>query len=167
MLATSKNVLFPGHNHLLTASTDDPTLWLSPWHSGDNQSVLSSVLAVSRWLWPGNRNARAIIKVSGHQYWLWPRNRSLLEVAIAWWLPRVRIQIQIQVIYYSDQPVHIQYNHLHSHRTCRPSPLGLLVIVYTGIGNAPACSVFQFKIALSVLHITLRVTCHSYRFLNN
>ena len=29
MLATSKNVLFPGHNHLLT---DDPTLWLSPKH---------------------------------------------------------------------------------------------------------------------------------------
>ena len=23
MLATSKNVLFPGHNHLLTAGTDD------------------------------------------------------------------------------------------------------------------------------------------------
>ena len=30
MLATTKNVLFPGHNHLLTTSTDDPTLWLSP-----------------------------------------------------------------------------------------------------------------------------------------
>ena len=26
MLATSKNVLFPGHNHLLTTSTDDPSL---------------------------------------------------------------------------------------------------------------------------------------------
>ena len=26
MLATSKNVLFPGHNHLLTTSTDDFTL---------------------------------------------------------------------------------------------------------------------------------------------
>ena len=26
MLATSKNVLFPGHNHLLITSTDDPTL---------------------------------------------------------------------------------------------------------------------------------------------
>ena len=26
MLDTSKNVLFPGHNHLLTTSTDDPTL---------------------------------------------------------------------------------------------------------------------------------------------
>ena len=32
MLATSKNVLFPGHNHLLTTSTDDPTLSLSPEH---------------------------------------------------------------------------------------------------------------------------------------
>ena len=30
MLTTSKNVLFPGHNHLLTAGTDDPILWLSP-----------------------------------------------------------------------------------------------------------------------------------------
>ena len=26
MLATSKNVLFPGHKHLLTTSADDPTL---------------------------------------------------------------------------------------------------------------------------------------------
>ena len=26
MLATSKNVLFPGHNHLLTIGTDDPSL---------------------------------------------------------------------------------------------------------------------------------------------
>ena len=32
MLATSKNVLFPGHNHLLTTGTDDPTLWLLPKH---------------------------------------------------------------------------------------------------------------------------------------
>ena len=30
MLSTSKSVLFPGHNHLLTTSTDDPTLWLPP-----------------------------------------------------------------------------------------------------------------------------------------
>ena len=46
MLATSKNVLFPGHNHLLTISTDDP-------------SLLITTLA----------GARAIIKVLGHQYW--------------------------------------------------------------------------------------------------
>ena len=26
MLATSKHVLFPGHNHLLATGTDDPTL---------------------------------------------------------------------------------------------------------------------------------------------
>ena len=26
MLATSKNILFPGHNHLLTTSADNPTL---------------------------------------------------------------------------------------------------------------------------------------------
>ena len=31
VLATSKNALIPGHNHmLLTAGADDPTLWLSP-----------------------------------------------------------------------------------------------------------------------------------------
>ena len=30
MLATSKYVLFPGHNHLLTTGTDDPSLWLLP-----------------------------------------------------------------------------------------------------------------------------------------
>ena len=28
ILATTKNVLFPGHNHLLTTGTDDQTLWL-------------------------------------------------------------------------------------------------------------------------------------------
>ena len=30
MLATFKNVLFPGHNHLLITGADDPILWLSP-----------------------------------------------------------------------------------------------------------------------------------------
>ena len=43
MLATSLNVLFPGHNHLLTTGTDDPL----------------------------SAGAQAVIKVSGHQYqWL-------------------------------------------------------------------------------------------------
>ena len=43
MLATSENVLFPGHNHPLTTGTDDPSL----------------------------AGAQAIIKMSGHQYrWL-------------------------------------------------------------------------------------------------
>ena len=43
MLATSENVLFPDHNHLLTTGTDDPLL----------------------------AGAWVIIKVSGHQYqWL-------------------------------------------------------------------------------------------------
>ena len=40
MLATSINVLFPGHNHLLTTGVDDPSL----------------------------TGARVINKVSGHQY---------------------------------------------------------------------------------------------------
>ena len=43
MVATTKNVPFPDHNHLLTTGTDDPPL----------------------------TGVRAIIKVSGHQYqWL-------------------------------------------------------------------------------------------------
>ena len=41
MLTASKNVLFPGHNHLLTTDTDVPSL----------------------------AGAQAIIKVSGHQFW--------------------------------------------------------------------------------------------------
>ena len=47
MLGASENVLFPGHNHLLTTDTDDPTLIITL--AGD----------------------RAIVKVSGHPYrWL-------------------------------------------------------------------------------------------------
>ena len=69
MLATSKNVLFPGHNHLLTTGANDPSLYHLRWGSGDNQSVRSSVPVVSKWLWPGNK--------------------TLLEVAsmvITWWI---------------------------------------------------------------------------------
>ena len=48
MLATSKHVLFPGHNHLLTTSADDPT------------SLITARVPV-----------RVIIKVKGHQHrWL-------------------------------------------------------------------------------------------------
>ena len=32
MLSTSKNILFPGHNHLLTTGADEPTLLLSSEH---------------------------------------------------------------------------------------------------------------------------------------
>ena len=39
-LTTSKNVLFPGHNHLLTTGADDPSLY----------RLGSSALVVSRWL---------------------------------------------------------------------------------------------------------------------
>ena len=51
MLATSKNVPFPGHNHLLTTGTDDPSL------SG----------------------TRAITEVSGHQY-QWLTGGYVLEI---------------------------------------------------------------------------------------
>ena len=63
-LATSKNVLFPGHNHLLTTGTDDPSL----------------------------AGVRAIIKMSGHQYQCLAGGYDLeighLEVAsmvVSWW----------------------------------------------------------------------------------
>ena len=56
MPVTSKNVLFSGHNHLLTTSTDDLPFNYHPcWYLCDNQSVRSSVPVVSRWLWPGSR----------------------------------------------------------------------------------------------------------------
>ena len=54
MLSTSRNVLLPGHNHVLTTGTDDPSL-------------------IGTWV---------IVKVSGHQqWWLWHGNRTFLEVA--------------------------------------------------------------------------------------
>ena len=64
MLAISKNVLFPGHNHLLT-STDDLSF----------------------------AGAQAIIKVSRHQY-RWLAGGYYLEIGhfqkwLAWWLPGV------------------------------------------------------------------------------
>ena len=46
-LATSKNVLFLGHNHLRTTGTDNSTLWN---HPGNNQSVRSSVPVVTWWI---------------------------------------------------------------------------------------------------------------------
>ena len=63
MLATSKNVLFPGHNHLLTTGTDDISL----------------------------TGTQAIIKVSGHKY-QWLAGGYDLEIGyfkkwLAWWLP--------------------------------------------------------------------------------
>ena len=62
MLSSSNNVLFPGHNHLPTTSTDDPSLTAT----------------------------QAIIKVSGRQYWwLRPGNMTFLEVAstvVTWWI---------------------------------------------------------------------------------
>ena len=49
ILATSKNVLFLNHYHLLTTGTDDPTLWLSPdhqreWQSSRNKSSANTIL---------------------------------------------------------------------------------------------------------------------------
>ena len=68
MLATSKNVLFPGHNHLLTTGANDPTL-------------LIITLA----------DARPINKVLGHQLRLLADGYDL-EMGhfcrwLAWWLP--------------------------------------------------------------------------------
>ena len=60
MLVTSKNVLFPGHNYLLTTGTDDLILWLSPkyqlvWKSGQKRwpgkDQVRSTLAQANTLW--------------------------------------------------------------------------------------------------------------------
>ena len=67
MLATSKNVLFPGHNHLLTISTDNLTLII------------------------GQAPERVIIKVKGHQHqWLaggYDLKIEHFQKWLAWWLP--------------------------------------------------------------------------------
>ena len=85
MLATSKNVLFPGHYHLLTTGADDPSLWISPERQ----------------------------QVKGHQYcrWLWPGNKTVLEVAsmvVTWWivafLPSVRMQLGV---YLTSETCHL------------------------------------------------------------
>ena len=60
MLGISKNVLYPGHNHLLTTSTDDPR-----WRSDDKVSVLQY-----QWL-PGGYD----LEIEHFSKWL------------AWWLP--------------------------------------------------------------------------------
>ena len=63
MLSAYKNVLFSGHNHLLTTGADNPML----------------------------AGARAIIKMWGHQH-QWLAGGYALEIGhfckrIAWWLP--------------------------------------------------------------------------------
>ena len=55
----SKNVLFSGHNHLLTTGTDDPTLITD--RVPEIISVRSSVPVVSRWLWPENRTFLEVV----------------------------------------------------------------------------------------------------------
>ena len=65
MLATSKNVQFPGHNHLLTTSIDDPTQIIVRVSVSEGLSVL------------------VVIR------WLLLRNRTFLEVAnmvVTWWI---------------------------------------------------------------------------------
>ena len=65
MLATYKNILYPGHIHLLTTGTDDPSL----------------------------SEALATMKMSGHQYGSSVFSRSYdlekrhFERWLAWWLP--------------------------------------------------------------------------------
>ena len=67
ILATHKNVLFPGHNHLITTGTDDQTLAI--------------ITLTGTW---------AIIKVPGHQH-RWLAGGYELEMGhfyewLAWWL---------------------------------------------------------------------------------
>ena len=86
LLATFKNVLFPGHNHLLTTSTDDPTLWSSPEHCICWWSFTLIITLAG---------VRTIIKVLGHQDW-WLAGGYDLEMGHFWkglakWLPGGRL----------------------------------------------------------------------------
>ena len=72
MLSTSKNVLFPGHNHLLTTGNDDLTLSILP------KRQRASVPVVSRCLWPGNMT---FLKV----------NSMVVSWSIVTFLPSVKI----------------------------------------------------------------------------
>ena len=89
MLATSRNVLFPGYNHLLTIDADDPSL------VGARViiSVGSSAPMVSRRLWPGNR--------------------ACLEVAsmvVSWWV--VAFLCSARSLYIISKKMHIIYVHM-------------------------------------------------------
>ena len=61
MVAISNNVLFPGHNHLLTCQ----------WYWWSNTLIIawapasegSSEPMVSRWLWPGNRTFLEVVSM--------------------------------------------------------------------------------------------------------
>ena len=68
MLATSKNVLFPGHNHMLTTGTDTSDTWII------TQAPL-----------------RVIIQLKGNQYSVLASDYDLeighFKKWIAWWLP--------------------------------------------------------------------------------
>ena len=88
MPATSKNVSFPGHNHLLTTSTDDPALWLLPEHQ----------------------------RVKGHQYW-WLAGGygfeigAFLEMAcmvVTWWIVAFFVQ------WWTPWDRHMQYINSYS-----------------------------------------------------
>ena len=56
VLGDAKNVLFPGHNHLLTTSTDDPSL----------------------------TGTRVMMKVLGHQQYWWLAGGYDLEIGHFW-----------------------------------------------------------------------------------
>ena len=49
LLATSKDILFPGHNHLLTTSASYLAIDHLHWRSANHQSEGSSAPVVSRW----------------------------------------------------------------------------------------------------------------------
>ena len=52
MIAISKNVLNPGHNHLLITGTDDLTLWLLPKHQWSGNRIFLDVasMVVTWWI---------------------------------------------------------------------------------------------------------------------
>ena len=71
VLATSKNVLFPGHNHLLTTSTDEPPLVTWWWHFGAVVSPHTKVIQLIR-----NFMYCCLVSMTSIQYLPWVRSLS-------------------------------------------------------------------------------------------
>ena len=71
MLGTPKDVLFRGHNHLLTTGADDPTLWLSPerqWEKGHQYQWLAGGYGLEIWHFTGAQHGGYLVD-SGFFAW--------------------------------------------------------------------------------------------------
>ena len=103
MLATSKNVLFPGHNHLLTTSSDYwwPNTLLIAWAP---ESEGSSVPVVSRWLWLGNRTFLELASMVV-TWWIVAFLRRALQVFTSRTHSRHKIAVQGAGLHQEDDSI--------------------------------------------------------------